>query len=141
MTNWTMILLGTALFVLGLSVGIPTGRASAQNETPVPVYELRSYTTHEGRLPALHLRFRDHTMRLFEKHGIKNVFYAVPDDKEETLVYLVAHKSRKAADSSWQAFRDDPEWKKVFAESHKDGVIVSKVERQFLRPTDYSPMK
>lgn len=135
------ILLGTGLFALGLSVGASIPRAGAEEETPVAVYELRTYTTAEGRLPALHKRFRDHTVKLFEKHGIKNVLYTVPLEKEDTLVYLIAHQSREAADTSWQAFRDDPEWQRVFRESRRDGPIVTNVERQYLRPTDYSPMR
>lgn len=141
MTKHRAILLTAGVFLLGLALGIPAGRASAEKETPVAVYELRTYTTAEGRLPALHARFRDHTVKLFEKHGMKNVIYTVPTDKEDTLVYLISHKSREAADQSWQAFRDDPEWQKAFKQSRKDGPIVTKVERQYLRPTDYSPMR
>jgi hypothetical protein len=105
------------------------------------VYELRTYTTAPGRLPALHKRFRDHTMKLFVKHGMRNVAYWTPADKENTLVYVIAHNSRDAAKTSWQAFRDDPVWKKAFSESRADGPIVNKVESQFLNPTDYSPLK
>ena len=141
MTKHRAILLTTGVFLLGLAFGIPAGRASAKKETPVAVYELRTYTTAEGRLPALHARFRDHTVKLFEKHGMKNVIYTVPEDKEDTLVYLISHKSREAADQSWQAFRDDPEWQKAFKQSRKDGPIVTKVARQYLQPTKYSPLK
>lgn len=103
------------------------------------VYELRTYTTAEGRLPALHKRFRDHTIDLFAKHGIKNVIYWVPEDQENTLVYLIAHKSIEARDASFKAFRQDPQWQKVYKESRKDGPIVTNVEKQYLIPTDYSP--
>ncbi len=68
------------------------------------VFELRTYTTHDGMLPALESRFRDHTMRIFEKHGMKNIGYWTPIDKPNTLVYIIAHASREAADVSWQAF-------------------------------------
>ncbi len=105
------------------------------------VYELRTYTTTPGRLPDLHKRFRDHTVSLFERHGIKSVAYWTPTDKENTLVYVVAHKSKAAAEKSWAAFFKDAEWKKVFKESRKDGPIVIKVVSQYLNPTDYSPMK
>jgi hypothetical protein len=118
-----------------------TARGGAEKDAKPLVYELRTYTTAEGRLPDLHKRFREHTMKLFERHGMKNVIYWTPAERENTLVYVVAHQSREAAEKSWQAFRDDPEWKKVFAESQKDGPIVTKVETQFLTPTDYSPMK
>lgn len=105
------------------------------------VYELRTYTTNEGMLPALNARFRDHTMRIFEKHGMQNIGYWVPTDKPNTLVYIIAHESRAAADASWQAFGADPEWHKVAADSQKNGriLISGGVKRQFLTPTDYSP--
>ncbi len=108
---------------------------------PDMVYELRTYTTAEGRLPNLNKRFRDHTMKLFAKHGMKNVVYMTPLEKENTLVYLIAHKSREEAKKNWKGFIADKEWKRVWAESKKDGPIVTKVESQFLKATDYSPLK
>jgi len=126
------------LFGLGIVMGHWAG--AEEGDKPM-IYELRTYTTAAGRLPALHKRFRDHTMRIFEKHGIKNVVYLTPTDKEETLVYLIAHESKAAADASWAAFREDPEWQKVAEESQRDGRIVTKVESQYLEPTDYSPLK
>lgn len=127
------------LAVAGLWVTQPVSGKSEDEQTHV--YELRTYTTAEGRLPDLHKRFRDHTMELFEKHGIKNVAYWTPVDKDNTLVYVIAHESREAAKKSWKAFGDDPQWQKVFKESREDGPIVINVERQFLKPTDYSPKK
>lgn len=106
-----------------------------------PVYELRIYTTPEGKLPELHKRFRDHTMKLFEKHGMKNVIYFVPADKDNTLVYLLEHRSRAAAEASWKAFRADPEWQKARAASEVNGSLVEKVESQFLTTVDYSPQR
>lgn len=113
-------------------------------ESDRPLYELRIYTCEPGKLPALHQRFRDHTMRIFEKHGMKNVAYWTPiegPEAETTLIYLLAHASQEAADKSWQAFRDDPEWKQVARESQEQhGKILAKSpERFFLDPTDYSP--
>jgi hypothetical protein len=109
------------------------------------VFELRTYYTNEGKLNDLHKRFRDHTRRIFKKHGIEIVgFWTPQDDKDgkgEKLVYLIAFPSREAAKKAWQEFRDDPEWQKVYAESHKDGVLVKKVDSVFLDPTDYSPIK
>jgi hypothetical protein len=108
------------------------------------IYELRTYTAHEGKLEALHARFRNHTLKLFEKHGMTNVMYWRPTDeklKSNTLIYVVKHASREAADKSWAAFRNDPEWKKVRAESEKDGPIVVKVDFVFMETTDYSPKK
>jgi hypothetical protein len=121
------------------SVLSPTNTASAAEETLV--YELRTYTCLPGRLPALHARFKDHTMKLFEKHGMKNLMYWTPEGTEDVLVYVIAHKSREAADASWKAFIADPEWHAARDASEKDGKIVMKVERQYLTPTEYSPMK
>lgn len=121
-----------------LSSLICLSNVSADDQTG-PVYELRTYTTAEGRLPALHKRFKDHTIRIFEKHGMKNVVYWTPVDQDNTLVYLLQHKSRTAAKASWAAFVKDPEWQRVFKASRKDGPIVTKVKSQFLRKTDYSP--
>ncbi|MDX1640984.1 MAG: NIPSNAP family protein [Balneolaceae bacterium] len=104
------------------------------------VYELRTYTTFEGKLDDLHRRFADHTMALFEKHGMENLSYWTPMDKENTLIYIVAHDSREAAEKSWQDFRNDPEWQKAYEDSRKDGPIVEKVESVFMKKTDYSPM-
>ena len=108
------------------------------------VFELRTYTAPDGKLGELHSRFRNHTLRIFEKHGMTNVIYLSPTDapaSENQLVYLLSHKSRDAAKASWDAFRNDPEWKKVASESQVNGVIVSKVDSVFLTATDYSPMK
>jgi hypothetical protein len=109
---------------------------------PGRVYELRTYTAPEGKLEALHARFRDHTLRLFEKHGMENVAYFVPADEPNsanTLIYLLAHKSRDAARESWKAFLNDPDWKAVHATSEANGTLVEKIESVFLEPTDYSP--
>jgi hypothetical protein len=105
------------------------------------VYEMRTYTADDGKFEALHSRFRDHTMRLFEKHGMKNIGYWTPVDQPNTLVYIVAHKDRDTAKKSWAAFIADPEWQKVYAESHKNGKLVTKVDSVFMTATDYSPIK
>lgn len=106
------------------------------------VFELRTYTVHEGKLDALNSRFRDHTVRIFKKHGMESVGYWVPTDKplsENTLVYVLRHKSRQAAKESWAAFIKDPQWQKAFKESRKAGPIVKKVKSVFMEATDYSP--
>lgn len=132
----------SAVIIAIVSLGAALQRPAVSDEDAAPeVYELRTYTTHEGRLPALHKRFREHTMKIFEKHGMRNVMYWVPVDKKDTLVYVIAHKSLKAADASWDAFRNDDEWKAAYEASIADGKIVKKVEKQFLKTTDYSPMK
>lgn len=108
------------------------------------VYELRTYTTHEGKLPALLARFRNHTTKLFEKHGIRNIGYWVPQDParhENTLIYVVAHPSMDAAKKAWGAFREDPVWVKARTESEAQGKIVLKVESVYMDPTDFSKLK
>jgi len=110
------------------------------------VFEIRTYTAEPGKLEAMHARFRDHVLRIFNKHGITSVGYFAPTDEQlskNTLIYILAFPSREAAKKSWEEFRNDPEWQKVFEESHKKagGVIVKKVESVYLDPTDYSPIK
>jgi hypothetical protein len=108
-------------------------------------FELRTYHTTEGKLEALNQRFREHTVALFEKHGMEVIGFWTPvgeDGAANTLVYLLAYPSQEARDGAWKAFMNDPEWKKVYAESEKkDGKFVTKVESKMLAPTDYSPMK
>jgi hypothetical protein len=108
------------------------------------VYELRTYTTLEGRLPNLQARFRDHTIKLFEKHGMKNVGYWVPQDKpqsQNTLIYIISHENREQAKKNWAEFRADPEWQKAQKASEADGKIVSKADFVFMDPADYSKLK
>ena len=108
------------------------------------IYELRTYTFEPGKLDALKARFRDHTVRIFNKHGMESVGYWVPEDPERssnTLIYILAHPSREAADKNWKEFADDPEWKKVQAESEANGKIVQKVERVWMDPTEFSKLK
>jgi hypothetical protein len=128
------------LAVTGTATIVTIGRAQSNAR----VFELRTYTCNEGKLEALQKRFREHTTRLFEKHGMTNIGYWVPQDpprSQNTLVYLLAHPSREAAKKNWDEFRNDPEWQKVQTESELNGKIVSKVESVFLDATDYSPMK
>jgi hypothetical protein len=113
--------------------------ATAQTST---VYELRVYHTFEGKLDDLLRRFRDHTMKLFEKHGIRNVAYWTPLDeplKGRTLFYILAHPGREAATANWTAFREDPEWIGVRDKSEANGKIVEKVDSTFLTLTEFSP--
>ncbi len=124
--------------LMGLIWGASTQMSFAE-ETDTTVYELRTYTTHPGRLPALNKRFKEHTTKLFEKHGMTNVMYWTPVDKEDTLIYVLKHKSIEAAKKSWEGFRGDPVWQKARAESEKDAPIVMKVESVYMKTTDYSP--
>ena len=108
-------------------------------------FEMRTYYAAPGKLEDLNKRFRDHTCALFKKHGMENIGYWVPTDADKgapnTLVYVLAHKSRDEAKKSWDAFRNDPEWKKAQTESELNGKLVVKVESVFLGATDYSPVK
>lgn len=141
-----------ALVAIGFGFGAFYSSPAAQAQAGAPstalgagrVYELRTYTAPDGKLSLLQQRFRDHTLRIFEKHGMKNVGYWVPQDapaKDNTLIYVISHASRDAAKQSWAAFAADPEWKKVSAESQVDGPIVSKVVSVYMDATDYSPIK
>jgi uncharacterized protein (DUF1330 family) len=109
------------------------------------VFELRTYHLNEGKLDDLHKRFRDHTCALLKKHGAELIGFWTPldekDGKGAKLVYLVAFPSREAAKKTWEAFQKDPEWQKVYKESHKDGVLVKNVDSVFMEPTDYSETK
>lgn len=128
-----------------LAILVALAASAAAQDKPAPhFFEMRTYTTPEGKLDALNTRFRDHTNRLFVKHGMILVGYWTPADGPEaknTLVYILAYPSREARETSWQAFRNDPEWKAAQAASEKDGKLVTKVVSQFLTPTDYSPIK
>lgn len=108
-------------------------------------FELRTYTAAPGKLDALNARFRDHTCRLFRKHGMEIVGFWTPAEGEpgagRTLIYLLAPPSREAARKSWDAFRNDPDWQKARAESETNGRLVEKVESVYLVATDYSPQR
>ena len=115
---------------------------SAAEQSPALVYELRIYHTYEGKLDDLLRRFREHTCKLFEKHGIKNIAYWTPTEdplKGKTLVYVIAHASREAATANWKAFSDDPEWQAARDKSEASGKIVEKIESTFMVNTDFSP--
>jgi hypothetical protein len=108
------------------------------------VFELRTYTTMDGKLDALKARFRDHTIEIFNRHGMTSIGYWVPSDpakSQNTLIYIIAHPSLEEAKQHWIEFRNDPEWKKVSADSEKDGKIVSHVDSVFMTPADFSMMK
>src|SRR6266487_372805 len=105
-----------------------------------PVYELRTYSAAPGKLDDLNARFRDHTMKIFEKHGMTNIGYWMPlDNPDHKLVYMISFPSREAARKSWREFGSDPEWQAAAKESEAKGKLVTKVESIFLKPTDYSP--
>jgi len=106
------------------------------------VFELRVYHAAAGKLAELEARFRDHTIKIFDRHGMKSVAYWTPLDEPEksnTLIYILQHPSREAAATNWKAFQDDPEWKSVKEKSEADGKLVDKVDSTYLALTDFSP--
>jgi NIPSNAP len=104
------------------------------------LFEMRTYYANPGKLDALHARFRDHTIKLFEKHGIANIGYWVPiENTENKLIYVLAYPDRPAREVAWKEFGADPDWKKAQKESELDGKLVSKVEQLFMNATDYGP--
>ncbi|MGA1740646.1 MAG: NIPSNAP family protein [Pseudohongiellaceae bacterium] len=105
------------------------------------VYELRTYTTYEGRLDDLLARFENHTMRLFERHGIHNVAYWMPQDQADTLIYIVSHPDREAAAANWDAFRSDQEWLEAREASRRNGALVQEVVSVYMDATPWSPMQ
>ena len=139
--SWIFLLAG---LVLGAGVTFVSGALHAADAPPTRVFEIRTYYTLPGRLEALQTRFRDHTRRIFEKHGMTNIGYWVPQDspaRENTLIYIISHASREQAKKNWAAFIADPEWKKVAEDSQKDGKIIEKIESVFMDATDYSPIR
>ena len=103
-------------------------------------YEMRIYYAAPGKLDALNTRFRDHTCKLFEKHGMVNIGYWLPvTNSENKLVYLLAYPSRDAREKSWKEFMADPDWQTAAKESEKDGKLVLKADSVFLSATDFSP--
>ena len=107
------------------------------------IYEYRVYEAAPGKLPALHARFRDHTLGIFERHGIKNIGYWTSNvgDYSDRLIYIVAFEDEGHLSLAREAFRNDPEWQKVRAESEVDGALTARVFNTLLSPTDYSPLQ
>lgn len=143
-------LLVLGLAVLGLAGHAATGADEKTKEgkkMDTRVFELRTYYAAPGKMAALNARFRNHTNKLFEKHGMTIIGFWTPlvgateDKGPEKLIYMLAFPSKEAAAKSWKAFQDDPDWKKAKAESEKDGKLVDRVESTYLTPTDYSPLK
>ena len=140
---WSMIA------VLGLGVVFAMVSYAEQKEKDVKkadtrIFELRTYYAASGKMDALNARFRDHTCKLFKKHGMEIVAFWTPSDPKDAdkkLIYVLAYPSKEAADKGWKGFREDPEWIKAKDESEKDGKLVDKVDSVYMNPTDYSPIK
>jgi len=128
-------------FVLG---GLGPDHAPRLDQAARRVYELRTYTAPDGKLGDLQARFRNHTVKLFERHGITSVGYFVPQDapqSQNTLIYILAHKDRESAKQNWAAFQKDPEWQAVYKESSKNGPLQTQVLSVFMDPLDFSQLK
>jgi len=141
-----LFLLALTAAVFGVGYWLGNSRAAKVEAANAAgrVFELRTYHTNEGKLPDLQARFRNHTTKIFERHGMTNIGYWVPQDapqSQDTLIYIIAHPSREAAKKNWDEFRNDPEWKKVAAASEVNGKIVNKVDSVFMDATDYSKIK
>jgi len=142
--RYLVAILGLAVFGLGYAAGQFSAFESVAQAQGERIFEMRTYTALPGRLDALNARFRNHTTRIFEKHGMTNIGYWTPQEAplaENTLVYILAHDSREAGQASWDAFRADPEWAQVAEESQRDGRIVEGVDVLWLEATDYSKIK
>jgi hypothetical protein len=143
-----------ALFRISVAAVLVAAGYVAGRLTPEPVaeaaqagrvFEMRTYTTNEGKLPALETRFRDHTIKFFDKYNMTSIGYWIPSEgptSQTTLVYILAHPSREEAKANWAKFSADPDWKKVRTDSEVGGTILAKPpESVFLKATDYSPIK
>ena len=138
-----------AVFATGYIAGssnnrLPWPTAQAQAQGQERVFELRTYTSHEGRLQDVVNRFRDHTRTYFDRHNMTSIGYWTPQDapaSQNTVIYIIAHPSRDAAKKNWDAFRADPDWQKARDASEANGKILAKVESVFLVPTTYSGIK
>jgi len=125
------------LLAVSVLAAMPSVQA-ANNDTRV--FEMRTYYAAPGKLDALNARFRDHTCRLFEKHGMTNIGYWMPiENPDSKLVYVLAYPNMEAREKSWKAFGSDPDWKKAQGESEKEGKLVAKVEQIYFTAQDYSP--
>lgn len=130
-----------AFLPLSLGAAARQDSTSAGSATSA-VYELRVYHAAAGKLPELLARFREHTDKIFARHGMKSVAYWTPVDEPEksnTLIYILYHPSREAAAANWKAFQDDPEWKSVKEKSEANGKLTDKIDSTFMALTDFSP--
>ncbi|HEX8277500.1 MAG TPA: NIPSNAP family protein, partial [Segetibacter sp.] len=136
------------MLILGLFSACTTSKKNASSTgaslgtvlKKEPYYEMRIYYAAPGKLEDLSARFRNHTTRIFAKHGMTNIGYWIPvDNPENRLIYVLAYPGKEARDASWKAFGADPEWQAVAKASEVNGKLVTKVESLYMYPTDYSP--
>ncbi len=106
------------------------------------LYEMRVYEAVPGKLPALHDRFANITLKFFEKHGIRVVAFWEPViGVSNQLVYILAWQDLAERERVWNAFASDPEWLRARAETERDGPLVARITNYILKPTPYSPMQ
>jgi hypothetical protein len=135
------------LVLVVLLAGYAAGRMSAGDpvqaqSTATRVFEMRTYTAPDAeKFAMLQARFRDHTTKMFAKHGMTSVGYWTPVDTPNTLVYILAYPSMEDAKKSWAGFRSDPDWQAVAEKTKQAGLTGVKIESKYLQPTDYSPLK
>jgi hypothetical protein len=137
-------LVGLGLGVMGIAASAADPAQKEETKADTRVFELRTYYAAPGKMEALHARFRNHTCKLFQKHGMTLIGFwspTIPAEAEKKMIYVLAFPSQEAAERSWKAFREDPAWKAAKAASEKNGVLVEKVESVFLKATDYSPLR
>jgi hypothetical protein len=134
--------------ILYLLIAVALGWAQSASAADEPssgrLFEMRTYVANDGKMSDLHKRFREHTNKLFVKHGMELVGYWTPADGPDganTLVYILAYPNKEAREKSWKGFMADPDWQAAYKASHAAGPLVKKVETKFLNPTDYSPIK
>ena len=140
-TNGKLVDSVKSVFMTGAGL-LPAIKMTAAS--PERVFELRIYHCQPGRLPALKTRFRDHTLKLFEKHGMENICYfdsEAPEGKQPDLVYLIAHKTQESGVKSWEGFLADPVWAKVRDDSEKDGKIIEKIDAVVMKPLAISKIR
>jgi len=130
----TLLTLSAAAFLASAAIVV----AAETKETRL--YELRIYHAAPGKLDDLNKRFRDHTVKLFEKHGMENIGYWTPiENTNNLLIYVLAFPNKEARDKSFRAFGADPDWRAAAKASEANGRLVGKVESYFMQATDYSP--
>ncbi|HEV8059791.1 MAG TPA: NIPSNAP family protein [Gemmataceae bacterium] len=137
MLNWAGMVGMLAVGAMCLAVKPVQGDKKVDNR----VFEMRTYYAAPGKMADLHARFRDHTCKLFEKHGMTIIGFWSPSDPQEAekkLFYILAFPSKEAKEKAWKEFQADPDWKAAKAESEKNGTLVTKVESVLMNPTDYS---
>ena len=141
-----MMNFGLSFVLLSLAACMAFNANAADEKAPGAerFFEMRTYYAAAGKMDAMHARFRDHTNKLFVKHGMQLIGYWVPCEgtgTSNTMVYILAYPSKEARDKAWKAFVADPDWVKAKSESEVNGKLVDKVDIVYLKPTDYSPIK